>query len=201
MRPIATEGTLAAASPPSRPAARDVADATHRLYRSHGRQVYAYCLHKLRSREETEDAVQTIFMNAFRALQRGTVPEHEHAWLFRIAHNECLNRRTSSVRRLRVETPNNLQLLEEVTPAPGDGDALELVSLEDALDRMPRNQRKAILLREWQGLSYREIATELRLSQAAVEMLIFRARRGLAAALEPDASPRRERAGAVGTPA
>lgn len=175
--------------------------ATHQLYRNYGRQVYAYCLHKLHSREETEDAVQTIFMNAFRALKRGTVPEHEQAWLFRIAHNECLNRRTSSVRRLRVESPKDLQVLEEVAPAPADADPLERVSLEDALDRMPRNQRRAILLREWQGLSYREIAAELRLSQAAVEMLIFRARRGLAAALEPDASPRRERVDAVGTPA
>jgi len=49
---------------------------------------------------------------------------------------------------------------------------------------MPENQRRAILLREWQGLSYREISAELDLSQAAVEMLIFRARRALAGALE-----------------
>jgi hypothetical protein len=49
---------------------------------------------------------------------------------------------------------------------------------------MPENQRRAILLREWQGLTYREIATELGLSQAAVETLIFRARRALAAGLE-----------------
>jgi RNA polymerase sigma-70 factor (ECF subfamily) len=177
------------------------AEATHELYRNHGRQVYAYCLNRLRSREEAEDATQTTFMNAFRALQRGTVPEHEQAWLFRIAHNECLNRRTSSVRRLRVESPNDLQVLQDAIPAPADGDPLELVSLEDALDQMPPNQRKAIVLREWQGLSYREIAAELRVSQNAVEMLIFRARRGLAAALEPEVSRERKRASAAGAPA
>src|SRR5690349_24024560 len=49
---------------------------------------------------------------------------------------------------------------------------------------MPESQRRAILLREWQGLSYREISDELELSQAAVETLIFRARRALAAGLE-----------------
>ncbi len=186
---------------PNRLGAAEVAEATHELYRNNGRQVYAYCLHKLRSREEAEDAVQTIFMNAFRSLQRGTIPEHEHAWLFRIAQNECLNRQTSSGRRLRVESSNAFQVPADEIPAPADTDPLELVSLEEALDRMPANQRRAIVLREWHGLSYREIATELRVSQNAVEMLIFRARRGLAAALEQEATPEPQRAGALGTPA
>src|SRR5207302_903468 len=68
---------------------------------------------------------------------------------------------------------------------------LELMGLDEALEQMPENQRRAILLREWQGLSYREIASELELSQGAVEMLIFRARRTLASALEEPAAPKR----------
>src|SRR5439155_27040435 len=58
---------------------------------------------------------------------------------------------------------------------------------------MPENQRRAILLREWQGLSYREIAAELDLSQAAVETLIFRARRSLAQGLEQPPAPKKSR--------
>jgi len=56
---------------------------------------------------------------------------------------------------------------------------------------MPATQRKAILLREWQGLSYREIADEMGLTQPAVETLIFRARRSLASALEQPVKHRR----------
>jgi hypothetical protein len=52
---------------------------------------------------------------------------------------------------------------------------------------MPNSQRRAILLREWQGLSYHEIADELELSQSAVETLIFRARRTLASKLRTTA--------------
>ena len=59
--------------------------------------------------------------------------------------------------------------------------------LTDALEHMPESQRRAILLREWQGLSYHEIADELKLSQSAVETLIFRARRTLASNLESEA--------------
>src|SRR5690348_12511418 len=157
---------------------------THDLYARYGRQIYAYCLHKLRSREEAEDAVQTTFMNAFRSLQRGATTEYEQAWLYKIAHNVCVERSTSSARRLKVETPNDLDLVEDLMPSRRSESALELMGIEDALESMPENQRRAILLREWQGLSYREIGTELGLSQAAVEMLIFRARRALAGALE-----------------
>jgi RNA polymerase sigma factor (sigma-70 family) len=159
------------------------ADAASDLYERFSTQVFGYCFHQLGSREEAEDAVQTTFMNAFRGLARGIVPEAEQAWIFKIAHNVCLSRRRSSWRRGRVEAPNNMEVLQEVIPAK-DKVADELIRLQDVLETMPENQRRAILLREWQGLSYREIATELELSQAAVETLIFRARRALAAGLE-----------------
>jgi RNA polymerase sigma-70 factor, ECF subfamily len=167
-------------------ASQTVADATHDLYRQYGRQIYAYCLHQLRSREEAEDAVQTTFLNAFRGLQRGTTTRFEQAWLYKIAQNVCIARRSSSGRRLRLESPDDFEVLQEVVPssASTDGDTLELMGLDAALDSMPENQRRAILMREWQGMSYREIATELDLTQGAVEMLIFRARRTLANALE-----------------
>jgi hypothetical protein len=98
----------------------------------------------------------------------------------------CLSRRRSSWRRGRVESPNNFEVLQEVVPGR-EQVADELIRLQDALEEMPENQRRAILLREWQGLTYREISDELGLSQAAVETLIFRARRALAQGLEQDA--------------
>src|SRR5919197_6540993 len=166
-------------------------DATRSLYERFSAQIMGYCLHQLGSREEAEDAVQTTFMNALRGLRRGIVPEVESAWLFKIAHNVCLSRRRSTWRRGKVEAPNNLEVLQELVPGReriGD----ELIGLQDVLEEMPEGQRRAILLREWQGLSYREIAEELGVTQAAVETLIFRARRTLAAGLEePPPRPRR----------
>ena len=125
-------------------------------------------------------------MNAFRALGRGIVPEAESAWLFKIAENVCLSRRRSSWRRGRIESPSDFEIIEEIIPGPSRQND-ELIGIEDALASMPEQQRRAILLREWQGLSYREIAEELDVTQSAVETLIFRARRSLAAGLEqPD---------------
>src|SRR5581483_7201898 len=104
------------------------------------------------------------------------------------------SRRRSSWRRGRVESPADFEVVEEVAPAPSRR-ADELIGLQDVLEQMPEQQRRAILLREWQGLSYREIADELKLSQAAVETLIFRARRSLAQGLEQPAAvaPKRKR--------
>jgi RNA polymerase sigma factor (sigma-70 family) len=156
------------------------------LYERYSGPIFGYCLHQLGSREEAEDAVQTTFMNAFRSLQRGIVPELESAWLFKIAHNVCLSRRRSTRRRGKVEAPNSFEVLQEVVAAH-EQVTDDLIRLQEVLRAMPDHQRRAILLREWQGLAYREISDELGLSQAAVETLIFRARRALAQGLEQDA--------------
>jgi RNA polymerase sigma factor (sigma-70 family) len=178
------------------------ADLTRELYEQYATQIFRYCLHQLGSREEAEDAVQSTFLNAFRGIKRGIVPEIESAWLFKIAHNVCLSRRRSAWRRDRIESPTDFDVVEEVMPAPTRR-ADELIGLQDVLEQMPDQQRRAILLREWQGLSYREIGQELELTQAAVETLIFRARRSLAQGLEqPVVVERRKRkrlaAGALG---
>ena len=167
------------------------ADAAHGLYERYRRQIFAFCLHRLGSREEAEDAVQSTFLNAFRSLQRGVSPEIEAAWLFKIAENVCLTRQRSSSRRQHVEWPSDLQALQDVVPSRS-GDSDELFGLAEALDAMPAQQRRALLLREWHGLAYAEIAAELELSQSAVETLLFRARRSLARGLEqPEARERK----------
>src|ERR671928_1209121 len=153
------------------------------LYERYASRIFGFCLQRLGSREEAEDAVQTTFLNACRGLSRGVVPASESAWLFKIAENVCLSRHRAAFRRRRVEAPGDLAEVEDLVAAPARADD-ELIPLEDALAEMPDAQRRALLLREWQGLSYREIAAELEVSQSAVETLIFRARRSLARRLE-----------------
>ena len=101
-------------------------------------------------------------------------------WLLAIARNVCRSR-TDAARRRAGEIAHDPNVLEEAVAAPVRGD--ELSGLPEALASLTEQQRRAILMREWQGLSYREIADELGLSQSAVETLLFRARRTLAARL------------------
>jgi RNA polymerase sigma-70 factor (ECF subfamily) len=161
------------------------------LFNEHHRRIYLYCLRLLGSPEEAEDAVQATYLNACRSLKDGFEPEAAQAWLYKVAHNVCLTRQRSSYRRARLERPEDLQAVQDFVAAPEPpGD--ELFGLDEALAALPEQQRQAILLREWQGLSYREVATKLGLTQAAVETLIFRARRSLASALEQPIKRRRQ---------
>jgi RNA polymerase sigma factor (sigma-70 family) len=148
------------------------------LFERHSGRIFRFCASKLRSREEAEDATQTTFLYACRALQRGVVPRADLAWLLAIARNVCVERHRSRARRESVEVTRDVQALDGMVAAPErNGDLADVAS---ALADMPEGQRRAILLREWQGLSYREIADRLDTSQGAVEALIFRARRSLA---------------------
>jgi RNA polymerase sigma-70 factor, ECF subfamily len=173
--------------------AAEAATTAEQLFQEHAGWIYGYCLRLLRSPEEAEDALQTTYLNACRSLGRGTRPQVGSAWLLRIAQNVCFARLRSSGRRGRLERVQDTTFLEETVAAP-ERSPDELIGLTDALCSIPERQREAILLREWQGLSYSEVGARLGLSQAAVETLIFRARRSLAAALENPGKRDRRRA-------
>jgi RNA polymerase sigma-70 factor, ECF subfamily len=167
-------------------------DATRLLYERHSSRIFGFCMSRLGSREEAEDAVQTTFLNAQRGLGRGVVPDYELAWLFKIAQNVCHNRHQSSRRRGRVEATQDLDALQDVLATPERGSSVSLADLTRALSAVPERQRRALLLREFQGFSYEEISIELGVSVAAVETLIFRARRSVAAELgRPGTKPSR----------
>ena len=153
--------------------APDAAALACSLFTRHQRRIYRLCLIRLGSRQDAEDALQQTFVNALKALQAGVRPHAEAAWLLEIARNVCLERHRSSSRQALHEfaaCPDDLDNLPSPSPPPAD-QALEVCA---ALE----------LLREWRGLSYREVAVALQLSQSAAEALLFRARRSLARALD-----------------
>lgn len=181
---------------PVRPASTSSAAArAGELYERYHDRIYGYCLFKLGNREEAEDAAQTTFLLALRGLERGIVPRMEANWLFTIAQNACRCRARSRGRGREREVLSDPHVLQEVAPGRTAADD-ELVGLDAALKDMPDLQRRALILREWRGCSYREIAEELGLTGAAVETLIFRARRSLAQRLEHQPLVTKRRAGA-----
>jgi len=180
---VAADPAVGRADAQLRTKASPEAQAAQLMFERHGARVLAYCRRRLGSHEEAEDALQTTFLYACRGLQRGVVPMTEIAWLLKIAHNVCLSHWDSDRRRRRLELVRDPDRIDAST-ATAAGERDDLLALEAALAGLTDLQRQAILLREWRGLSYGEVAAELNLSQAAVETLIFRARRALASSLE-----------------
>jgi RNA polymerase sigma-70 factor, ECF subfamily len=159
-------------------------DATE-LFTQYSAGVYRYCLGRLGSPEEAEDALQVTYLNAWRSLKRGFEPRQPRPWLFQIAANVCATSLRSKLRGTRLEL-RDPGALDELAGAQEPGNE-ELLGLSQALRDLPSRQRRAIVLRDWQGLSYDEIAAEMAVSDAAVETLLFRARNKVATTLaNPD---------------
>ena len=145
--------------------------AFERLYERYGRDVYRYALAITRDPAEAEDVTQTTFLNAWRAYREGQEPQKPHHWLIAIAQNACrLRFRTRS--RRPAEVP-----LDEGGHAVAAPEGPRAADVLEALADLPLNQRAALVMRELEGRSYEEIAEILGVSRAAVETLIFRARR------------------------
>jgi RNA polymerase sigma-70 factor (ECF subfamily) len=151
------------------------------LFEQHGRMVYGVCRLVLRDADEAEDAAQQSFLSAYRGLLAGQEPRDPAAWLGTIARNECRKRLGS-----RSAVPSEL-----VTLSAGDATEREVArraeieALCTALAELPEQQRDAVVLREFYGLSYAEVAAALGLSGPAVESLLFRSRRRLQERLRP----------------
>src|SRR5262245_55046220 len=148
------------------------------LYRHHVGEVYRYAYAVLGNHADAEDVTQTTFVNALRALERGEAPRDASRWLVAITHNIVRQRWRQAASR-----PAMVELVNDVPDETPEED-VRLDELVRALQRIPPTQREALVMRELEGRSYKEIAEFMGLTTAALETLLFRARRSLAEELE-----------------
>jgi RNA polymerase sigma factor (sigma-70 family) len=153
--------------------------AFERIYRRHVGDVYRYALAVLRNTADAEDVTQTTFLNAYRAYAGGERPRNAQNWLIAITHNVCRQRFRQSLRR-----PEEVEYDDSIGDAVAEDETPTAEDIQRALGQLAFNQRAALVMRELEGRSYAEIAEILGTSVAAVETLIFRARRALREQLE-----------------
>jgi RNA polymerase sigma-70 factor (ECF subfamily) len=151
------------------------------MYRRHGPSVFRYTLAVLGNEADAEDATQQTFLSAYKSWERGERPRRPHNWLIAIAHNVCRQRFRERARR-----PAEVGLETDDFPSPEVDDLLGAAEIRSALEQLAFNQRAALVMRELGGISYRDIAAALGITESAVETLLFRARRALREQLEGD---------------
>jgi RNA polymerase sigma factor (sigma-70 family) len=152
--------------------------AFERVYAQNVRHVYRYALAVLRSPEDAEDVTQTTFLNAYRAYERGECPPSPENWVISIAHRLCHQRARHEARLDEVAFEDQAEAAVPDDEGPSAND------VRRALGRLPFDQRSALIMREVESRTYAEIAEILTVSLAAVERLLFRARRTLREELE-----------------
>jgi RNA polymerase sigma-70 factor (ECF subfamily) len=160
-------------------------DAFEELVRKYRNQVYALCYHFVHSREDAWDLAQETFVNAHRALPAFRGESGFKTWLMRIAANRCKDHLKK--RRLETVPFDDAQSADAPANAPRPDEQLEHRELAQTIDAavksLPLRHRTAFLLREYEGLSYQEMAQVMNCNIGTVMSRLFHARRKLQAAL------------------
>lgn len=187
----------------------DVA-ALEALLARHQDAAYRHCWRVFRNHHTAEDVVQDFFVKLFRHAARYEPQGHFTTWFYRVLSNQCLDvlrkrRRRSAVEGLQLDP----QACEGTALEPEDGHEGPEALLQRAEGRdgvhaalagLPVEVRRAVELRELEGLRYREVAEVLALSLNEVKVLLQRGRKLLARALAASEEGRRLLAAAQAGP-
>ena len=142
------------------------------LFRHYYRPLCLYALHYINNVDDVEDVVQDCFV---RLLESGSDPQNARAWLYAAVRNRCID----LLRRQQdVVVP-----LAQGQDVAADEELRERSQREarlwEAVDALPPRQREVLLLAKRDGLTYRDIALRLGISEKTVEHQLSRALRKL----------------------
>ncbi|MEM1054108.1 MAG: RNA polymerase sigma factor [Bacteroidota bacterium] len=158
------------------------------LYDRHKGAVYGYAAKMLLSKSAAEDVVQETFARAYEHRERLVSAGAFRSWVFTIARNQCLN----ALARADREPP----VREDAPPRPDLGTPFshllkseQTALVQRALDALPPAYREVLILREYQNLSYDEIAAVTRATVSSVKSRLFKARRKTGEILRPWLDP------------
>jgi RNA polymerase sigma factor (sigma-70 family) len=146
--------------------------------------IYRYIGHQT----DALDLAQETFIRVYETRHRYTVQAKFSTWLFAIAANLCRNylrwrqrRRESVPETLDTEEAELAEYVQSLDDSPDQAamrsESISLIKV--AIDRLPHDLKTALLLYEYQSLSYAEISSVLKCSVKAVEMKLYRARQSL----------------------
>jgi RNA polymerase sigma factor (sigma-70 family) len=148
----------------------------HDRYRQ---RLFAYVRQMLAAapRQDAEDVLQDVFVRAYGALRADRREVNLRAWLYRVAHNRCID-------HLRRPVPPAAEIFELSRkplhdPIEEAQRREDLARLVEDVGRLPEQQRSALLMREIDGMSYGDLAGALDVTVPAVKSLLVRARIGL----------------------
>jgi RNA polymerase sigma-70 factor, ECF subfamily len=143
--------------------------------------IYRYVRHET----DALDLAQETFVRVYETRRRYTVQGKFSTWLFAIAANLCRNylrwrqrRRESSSETLDTEDAELAERMQSWDDSPDQAaiTAESIALIKAAIDELPHDLKTAILLHEYQSLSYAQVSSVLKCSVKAVEMKLYRAR-------------------------
>jgi RNA polymerase sigma-70 factor (ECF subfamily) len=150
----------------------------------YARQAVRFAYHILGSSEDAEDVAQEALIRALYARARFRQEAAFSTWLYRVVHNLCIDRLRAKQRAGLVPLEDHAHTLVSSDSRQAFDRVLDLQALVQALRSLPPALRSIVLLRDVEGLSYRELAAVFRIPVGTVKSRLNHARRLLRCALE-----------------
>jgi RNA polymerase sigma-70 factor (ECF subfamily) len=147
------------------------------LVETYWSRLFRWLFHLTRNRHLAEDLAQETFLKALSHLDKFRAGTNFRAWLFRIAHNSFANQHRAASRQ-RASLPDDLPATEQ-GPVEQVLSRETLEGLAQALEGLPTDFRAALLLRVEEGLSFRQIAGILGITEETARWRVFKARQKL----------------------
>lgn len=149
------------------------------LYRRYSSRIYAYCLRFLGDKDKAQDVFQDTFIRFYNSAKQERVMTNVPAFLLRIARNLCVNAKKAEKRTISIEDISDFAVED-------DYDNVELLGLiQKALEQLPDEYKDIFILREYDGLSYNEIAELTDESLSNVKVRLHRAKQKIREILAP----------------
>ena len=155
------------------------------LYDRYKGAVYAYCAKMLLDRAQAEDLLQETFARAYEHRERLLSSTSFKAWLFTIARNQCLNVLRKRGREVGFAEDAPEPPSHGATPFANLLKSEQTALVTKTLGQLSPSYREVIVLREYQNLSYDEIASVTKSTVSAVKSRLFKARRQIGVLLRP----------------
>lgn len=153
------------------------------IYNNHKVRLYHYVLKITRSRMTAEDIVHNVFVKFYDNMETVTGTEKTERWLFSVARNEAMGYFRSQKIRNAEDIDLNAGLHDDETPE-GEYEKSEIRGLmEMELNGMPTEQSEVFRLKEISGMSYREVAAVLKITEDLVRSRLYKARQKLKTAI------------------
>lgn len=148
------------------------------LYNRYSARIYSYCRKFLGNKEEARDVFQEAFVRFYQSAQEERNMTNVSAFLLKIARNLCVNLKRKNTPALVFED------YMSSTYERSDNDEL-LNLIKTGMELLPAEYKDLFILREYEGLTYKEIVNVTGLPLATVKIRLFRARQKLREILAP----------------
>ena len=155
-----------------------------KLFTKYKSYIYKICYQYSRSKEDALDLTQEVFVKVYKSLEKINIDDDIKPWIRRICVNTCINFKRDKKEALSLDYDEDGECIKETLKDNSNTENIVLAKLTNErlkiyINELQPELKIAIILRHIKGLSYKEIASTMKLPEGTVKTYIYKGRQTL----------------------